>query len=110
MPIEDGRHGLHGRQLVFDLVEERRLENTGGFRRLVAVVLEDVPPAKHEVVEVGERDELADGWRASLGPLAKPNGTHLRERADWRRELLANRHHTRNRCRADRAEPYEEDA
>ena len=49
--IEDGRHRLDGFELVADCVEQRRLEHARGPRRRVAVLLEDVPAAEHDVVE-----------------------------------------------------------
>ena len=49
--VEHGRHRLDGRQLVLDLIEERPFQDAGRLRGLVAVVLEDVPAAKHEIVE-----------------------------------------------------------
>ena len=57
-----------------DLVEQRRLEHAGGVRRRVAVVLEDVPAAEHEIVERGQRHDLAD-LRRPVSRCACPDGS-----------------------------------
>ena len=110
LAIEHRRQRLDRRQLVLDLIEQLLLEHAGGLGRLVAVVLEDVPAAEDEVVETGERHELADGRRAALGALAEPDGAHLRERPDRLRDALADRHDAGNCRRADGAETDEQNA
>ena len=66
------------------------LEHAGVFRRLVAVVLEDVPAAEHDVVEVGEGDEVLDQRGAPVGPLAEADRAHLGHRPDGAGDALAN--------------------
>ena len=101
LAVEHRRHRLDRRQLALDLVEQRRLEHAGRLRSLVAVVFEDVPAAKDELIEPGQRHELADGRRPSFGPLAQPNRAHLRERSDGLCEALPDRHDAGDRRRAD---------
>jgi hypothetical protein len=50
--IEDGFHGLDGRQIVFQFVEQRLVENTGMGGGFVSVVFIDVPAAEDEVAKV----------------------------------------------------------
>ena len=69
--IEHGRPRPDLLELGPDLVEQRRLDDAGRARGGVAVVLEDVPAAEHEVVEAGERHDVADLRRAAFGPLAR---------------------------------------
>ena len=85
-------------------------EHAGRLRRLVAVVLEDVPAAEHELVEPGERHEVTDGRRPAFGALAEPDRAHLRERADGLGEALADRHDAGDGRRADGAETDEQNA
>ncbi len=101
LPVENGRHRLHGAKLVLDLIELPGVEDAGRLGRVVAVVLEDVPAAEHELVEPGERHEIADERRSSLRPLAQPNGAHLRQRADRLRDPFPDRHDACDGCRAD---------
>src|SRR4029079_17674619 len=97
-------------ELRADLVEQRGLDDAGGPRRGVAVVRENVPSAKDDVVERRERDHVADPGRASLGTLAKTNGPHLRERTDRFRDPFAYGENTGDCGRADRAETNEQHA
>ena len=108
--VEHRRHRLDGLELASHLVEQRRLEHAGRPRRRVAVLLEDVPAAEHDVVEAGERDELVDLRRAVLGALAEPNRAHLRQRADRLGQPLADGHDAGDGGGADGAEADEQDA
>ena len=110
LAVEHGRHRLDRRQLVLDLIEQRRLEHAGGLGRLVAVVLEDVPAAEHELVEPGERNEIRDERRPVVGALAEPNRAHLRERADGFGDPFPDRHDACDGGGADRAEADEQNA
>ncbi len=92
------------------LVEQRRLDDAGGPRRGVAVVLEDVPAAEDEVVEPGQRHHLVDLRRASFGALAEAHGAHLRERPDWLRDALPNGENAGDRRGAHGAEADEHHA
>ena len=60
----------------------RALQYTGANSRDVGVIRERVPCAPDDVFELGERDEVLDQGRASIGALAESDGVHLGERAD----------------------------
>jgi hypothetical protein len=78
--IEHGGHRLDRLELGTDRVEQRAIEHAGRARRGVAVFLEDVPAAEHDVFEAGQRDEIADSRRTVVGALAEANRRHLGER------------------------------
>ena len=103
-------HRPDGFQLGPDLLEQRRFEDAGRQGRLVAVVLEDVPPAEDEVVEGGERHEVLDHRRARLGALAQADRPHLGERADGLGKPLADRHDAGDERGADGAQADQQDA
>src|SRR5436309_7388787 len=63
-----------------DLLEHRLLYHARRSRRRVAVVLEDVPAAKDEIVQGRERNHVANLRRAALGTFAEADRSHLRER------------------------------
>ena len=81
-PIEHRRPRPDLLQLVTNLRQQRRLEHARGARRRVAILLEDVPSAEHEIIQRGKRHHLADFGRAALGPLAEadrsPSGSAIR--------------------------------
>ena len=92
------------------MLEQRRLDDAGRSRRGVAVVLEDVPAAEHEIVERRQRHDVADLRRTALGPLAETDGAHLRQRADRLGEALANGEHAGDGRGADGAEADQQHA
>ena len=108
--IEHRRHRLHRFHLAAHLVEQRRLEHSGGAGRRVGVFLEDVPAAEDDVVQPGEIDELVDLRRTVVGALAEADGAHLRERADRLGEALADGEDAGDGGGADGAEADQEDA
>ena len=108
--IEDRRPRPDLFELGANLLKQRRLEDAGGFRRGVTVVFENIPPAKHHIVEPGERDDVADLRRAAFGPLAETDRAHLRERADGFREAFANGDNAGDGRGADRSESNEQDS
>ena len=95
-------------ELGAHLLEQRRLDDAGGARRGVAVVLEDVPAAEHQIVERRQRHDVVDLRRAVLGALAEAHRAHLRQRADRLGEPVANGEHAGNGRGADRAEADEQ--
>ena len=109
--VEDRRPGLDGLELGRDLLEQRRLEHAGGAGRLVAVVLEDVPAAEHDVVERGERDEVLDERRCAPRCACRDGSVPI-----WVSEPigcgdpLANGHDAGDERRADGTEADEQDA
>jgi hypothetical protein len=71
-------HGADVAQHVGDALEVLAgFEHAGAHRGDVGVVGERVPRAEHDVVEAGERDEVADQRGAVVGALAEPDGGHL---------------------------------
>ena len=82
--VEGGLHRPHVAQRIGDAFEVlARLEHAGALGGDVGVVRERVPGAEHDVVEFGERHEVADERRALVGAPAEPDRRHLRERPDW---------------------------
>ena len=110
LAVEHGRHRFDGGEFVFHLFEQLLLEHAGVLRRLVAVVFENIPAAKHDVVESGQRHELADQRRAAVGALSEPHGPHLGQRADWFRETLSNGEDAGDGGCADGTKSDEQDA
>ena len=108
--IEHRRPGTNLFELGPDLLEQRRLDDAGRPRGGVAVVFENVPAAEHEIVEAGERHDLADFRRAAFGALAETDGAHLRQRADRFGDSLANGEDAGDRRGADGAEADEQHA
>ena len=107
--IEHGGPRFDGLELRLDLIEQARLEHAGRARSLIAVVVEDIPAAELDMVEVDERHHFVDLRRAPFGALAEPNGAHLRERSDRLGESLADGQHARNRGGADGPKAHEKD-
>src|SRR5205807_10129390 len=66
--------------------------------------------AEHELVERGERQDVADLRRTAFGPLAEANRPHLRQRTDWLRKSFANGVYAGNRRGADGAETDQQHA
>jgi hypothetical protein len=64
------------------LIEQSGLEDPRRLRGRVAILFEDVPAAKHQIIEARERDDIADLRRSRVGPLAQTERAHLRERPD----------------------------
>ena len=108
--IEDRGHRADRLELAADLIELRCLEDAGRARGGVAVVFEDVPAAKDDVVEIGERDELLDLRRAAFGAFPETDGAHLRQRSDRQREPLRIANTPAIVVVADRAEADEQHA
>src|SRR5206468_1077390 len=90
--------------------EQRRLDHAGRPGSRVAVVVENVPSAEHEIVEARERNDLADFWRTPFRPFSQTDGTHLGQRTDRRGDSLADGEDSGNRRGADGAEADEQDA
>ncbi len=110
LAVEHGRHRTNLLELGADLVEQCRLENARRLGGLVGVVFEDVPAAKHHVVERGQRNEVLDERRTALGALAEPHRSHLRQRADRLGQTAADGEDAGDGRRADGAHPDEKNA
>jgi hypothetical protein len=107
--IEDGRPRPDFLELGTHPIEQRRLDDASGPRRGVAVLFEDVPAAEHQIVQRGERHDIADSRRAILGSLPEADGAHLGERADWFGKAVADGEDAGDCRGADRAETNQQD-
>jgi hypothetical protein len=86
------------------------LEHAGLARGGQRVIGNGIPCAEYEVIEVGERHELFDAWRALVSTLAESNGRHLRERPDWLGKAASNALDAGDERSSDRAEARRKDA
>jgi hypothetical protein len=87
--VEHRVHGHDALELGGDGGEVALLEHPGGAGGLEGVGRDRVPPSEHQVVEVGEWDELLDERVATLGSVAEADPGHLGHRADRVDPLLA---------------------
>ncbi len=85
--IEDGGHGLDGRERRAKFLEQRHFQHAGFLGGLVAVIGIDVPGSENQIVEAGEGDEILDARAAAFGALPEADGGHLGDRADGFGEL-----------------------
>ena len=103
--VEHRRHRLDGLEEVADRLQVLvPVEHAGLDRGGVPVVRHRVPGAEDQVVERGERHEVADEGRPPLGALAQPDGAHLGERADRPAAAPAHVLHAGDEGRRHRAE------
>src|SRR2546429_7253707 len=65
-------------------------------RRLVGVVLENVPSAKNKIFRVRQRNEFLDQWRTPFGAFAQADRAHLRQRPYRARFVSADQFDTRH--------------
>ena len=87
LAVEDGLPRLDGLELRAGSARAARSSRTPAcLRRLVAVVLEDVPAAEHDVVQVGERHEVLDERASARRSACRggwcPSGSSIR--SGWR--------------------------
>ena len=75
-------------------------------RGRVGVVRNRIPGAEDQVLERGQRDEVADQRGAFVGALAQPDGTHLRDRSDRPSRPAADVLHTGDERRGYRTQPH----
>ena len=109
--VEGGWHWLDGLEEVGDGLDVFvAVEDAALHRCFVGVVGEGVPGAEDDVVEVCERDELADEGRAVFRALAEADGAHLGERADGPAAAATGVLDAADERRGDGAEADEQDA
>jgi hypothetical protein len=109
--VEHRRHRLDRLEEVADRLQVLvAVENPRLQRRGVRVVRERVPGAEDQVVERGQRHEVADEGRPPLGAPAEPNGAHLGERADRPAATPPHVLHTRDECRRHRTQADAQDS
>ena len=108
--VEHAAHWAKLLEVFLQRVDQRALEHAGVQGRFEGVVGKDVPGAKNEVVERGQRNEVLDHGRAVVGSLAEANSPHLGKRSDGLGHALldgGNPGHERGR---NRAQPNHQDA
>ncbi len=106
---EDGLHGADGGQLLADGVEVFVVEDLGALGDLVGALAVEVPAAEHELVEVGERDEVANEGGAAFAAFAEADGAHLGEAAHGEAKTATNIEDARDKGVRDSAQPGQED-
>jgi hypothetical protein len=89
--IEDRRHRLDRFQKRLDLRQMIVVQHLGMSRRLVNVVVKNIPAGKDNIVQARQRHKVLDQRRIAIRALAQPNRAHLRQRTDRLRQSLANR-------------------
>src|SRR5262245_27430273 len=82
-------------------VEETLFENARLGSTFVAVVLINIPAAEGKIIERRKWHEVLDPRDSAFCPLTKPNGSQLRERSNWQRDLLFDGFHTGDERCAD---------
>ena len=80
--LEHRRHRLDGREELLDGLEVLVFEHTGLLGGGVCVIRDGIPRTEHNVLQLGEWDEVLDERRAIVGALAEADRGHLGERAD----------------------------
>jgi hypothetical protein len=78
--------------------------------RLIGVVLEDVPAAELDVLQIGQRDELFDPGTALFRTLAETDRPHLGQRADRLPQFLPDGEDPGDERRRDSPDPGDENA
>src|SRR5689334_12003273 len=80
--LEHCRHRLDSPEEIGDWLEVLVLENARLFCSSVGIVGNGIPRAEHDVLEVGERNKLANERRPFFRSLPKADRRHLRQRTD----------------------------
>ena len=80
--VEDGLHGLNGRERRFHLLEQGGFEDAGLGGGFPGVILENIPAGDFDVGHFGQWNKLFNGGAAPFCPLAETDGSQLREGAD----------------------------
>src|SRR5208337_2995041 len=108
--VEHRLHRMNFFQRRAHLLQERGIEDRGVARRFVGAVFVNVPSAEFEIFQFGERNEVLDQRRASLGALAQANGGELGQRSDRRAQPALNRLDSGDEGRADSADAGQQHA
>ena len=93
IPVEGGFHGLNGPEKFLGPHEVFRREHGGVGGGFISGVGKEIPAAKGEIVERGERDKLLDQRGTVLGALAQTDGAELRHGSDRLRAVRTNEVH-----------------
>ncbi len=107
---EDRRHRLDALEIRLDLLQMIALEHRRRLRCLVHVLVIDIPAGKDDVVQLRQRHKVLDQRCGVVGPLAQPDGAHLRHRSDRLRKPAAHCLHASNQRSGHRTHPYHHDS
>ena len=99
--VEHGRHWLDRPHEVRDRLEVLRLQDSTVPGRVVRVVGNRIPRAKHDIVQSSQRNQVLNQGRTMLRPLAQSDRRHLRERADRLCQAAPHRLDARDRGRGN---------
>jgi hypothetical protein len=89
--VEGGGHRFDRFQERANLLQLVALQHLRRLRGVVEIAAEDVPAGEDEVVERGQRDEVADQRRVGVGALPQTDRPHLRDGANGLCEAAADR-------------------
>ncbi len=103
--VEISRHRLYGLERLTHLAEHLGFKHLGVDCGFVTVVVENVPAAKCQVVDPGQRDEIFNFRTVVVRALTETNRAQLRYGADRLGEVPLDRLDSGNQRGADRAEP-----
>jgi hypothetical protein len=84
------------------------LEDARGLRGFVAIGVEDVPAAKHDVIQLGDRDDVLDFRRPVVRALAQADVAHLRQRPNGTRQPLTDGEDAGDKRGADGAKAHQQ--
>ena len=88
--IEDGVHGLNGFEFFADGIEVFVFEDARTFANFVSIFAMDIPRAKDDIGEIGQRYEILDQRIAVFSALAQADAPHLSDGADG--ETITDQH------------------
>ena len=108
--IENSWPRMDRLQLRTQRVKQSPFNHTSGLGRLVAVLVENVPPAEHKVVKRGQWYEVLDQWRATVCTFAESDRSDLGEGAGGRGQALPDRVNACDKRRAHSTKADEQDA
>jgi hypothetical protein len=103
LTVEGSFHWLNAGEKCLDLREMLGTEHARFRRRLVGVVLENVPSAENKIFRVRQRNEFLDQWRTPFGAFAQADRAHLRQRPYRARFVSADQFDARHEGGADGA-------
>ncbi len=105
--VEDGRHGLDLLQFGRDRLDMGEPVEHAAFQRgFVGRVRDRIPGTEDQLINAGQRHEVANERHSALSPLAEANGAHLSERAGGLSEAAPDQLDAGDHCRRHGAEPH----
>ena len=79
------------------------------YRRFVGRVIENIPAAKNQVIQAGQRDKILDHRAAALGAFPEAHRSKLGERTDGLAQAALYRFNSRHERGADRSDAGNQD-